>query len=109
MIADSYLDHSAHDLSTDPHTAGAFAYFAPGQFKYMYQGLKAHEGKHIIIGEAASAHHAWVVRNLDSAVRGVFQFLCRHKNENAAAMAAYHIRQAKTVGRTAPFPPSTET
>ena len=31
-----------------------------------------------MIGEAASAHHAWIVGALESAVRGVYQFLCRH-------------------------------
>ena len=51
------------------------------------------DGNHIIIGEAASAHHAWVVGALESAVRGVYQFLFQHSKNSrhiAAALEAYH-------------------
>ncbi|KID96329.1 flavin containing amine oxidoreductase, partial [Metarhizium majus ARSEF 297] len=91
IIAGSYLDHFAHDWSADPYSAGAYAYYGPGQFKYMHQGITASDGKHVIIGEAASAHHAWVVGSLDSAVRGVFQFLCRHRMEDAGVEKAYTL------------------
>ncbi|KAK3368443.1 hypothetical protein B0H63DRAFT_565133 [Podospora didyma] len=88
FLLDQYLDHFAWDWSADPYTVGAFAYFGPGQFQNMYPGLTKTDGKHIIIGEAASAHHAWVVGALESAVRGVYQFLFKHSKRSAAAARA---------------------
>ncbi|KAK6525853.1 hypothetical protein TWF281_010897 [Arthrobotrys megalospora] len=105
IIADSYLDHFAHDWRADPHTTGAFAYFGPGQFKYMYPGITANDGKHIIVGEAASARHGWVVGALDSVVRGVFQFLYRHADENPGVKAAYQLYQENIdMGPYGPLP-----
>src|SRR3569833_1305753 len=83
-----YLDYFAYNWYQDPHAAGAFAYFGPGQFRNMYPGLTNTDGKHVIIGEAASAHHAWVVGALESAVRGVYQFLYKFSKCNEAAAAA---------------------
>ena len=84
----SSATHFAYDWNADPHTTGAFAFFGPGQFSNMYPWIVRNTGKHIIIGEAASAHHAWVVGALESAVRGVYQFLVRHQNESDAARNA---------------------
>lgn len=42
----------------------------------------------MMIGEAASAHHAWVVGSLESAVRGVYQFLYKHDDIPACRAAA---------------------
>ena len=88
IIGDAYETHYAHDWYADPHTAGAFAYFGPGQFSNYYKWIIRNDGKHIIIGEAASAHHAWVVGALESSVRGVYQFLYRHSDRSEAAAKA---------------------
>ena len=88
IISDEYLSHYAHNWYADEHSVGAFAYFGPGQFKDMYPSITANTGQHIIIGEAASAHHAWVVGALESAVRGVYQFLFHHSKYNKAASNA---------------------
>ena len=78
IIDDAYITHFAYDRYTDPGTTGAFAYFGPGQFRNMYPYIVRNDGVHIIIGEASSSHHAWVVGALESAVRGVYQFLYKH-------------------------------
>ena len=82
IISEAYLDHYAYNWHDNPRTVGAFAYFGPGQFKNMYPYVIRNDGKHIIVGEAASAHHAWVVGALESAVRGVYQFLNRHSKRD---------------------------
>ena len=84
IISDAYESHHAYDWNADPGTAGAFAYFGPGQFRNMYPWITRTSGEHIIIGEAASAHHAWVVGALESAVRGVYQFLFKHSAHSKA-------------------------
>ncbi|KAK4446245.1 hypothetical protein QBC34DRAFT_383396 [Podospora aff. communis PSN243] len=78
----------AWNWSSDPTSVGALAYFGPGQFQSMYPGLTKTDGKHIIIGETASAHHAWVGGALESAVRGVYQFLFKHSKRSIAAHRA---------------------
>lgn len=83
IIETNYETHFAYDWYSDPGTTGAFAYFGPGQFKNMYPYIVRNDGTHIIIGEASSAHHAWVVGALESAVRGVYQFLYRHSKHDA--------------------------
>ena len=94
MIREAYITHFAYDWSTDPGTSGAFAYFGPGQFGAMYPWIaNRNDGNHIIIGEAASAHHAWVVGALESATRGVYQFLFAHSGNSEAiknALDAYN-------------------
>ena len=54
----------------------------------MWQWITRTDGNYVIIGECASAHHAWVVGALESAVRGVYQFLFKHSKHSAAAHAA---------------------
>lgn len=68
-----YLDHHAWAWSHDPWTAGAFALFAPGQFKNLYTQFTNPlcDGKLMICGEAISAHHAWISGALDSAYNAV--------------------------------------
>lgn len=63
----------------DPFSAGAFAFYGPGQFSNLYPYLTrpAADSKFHIVGEAASANHAWVVGSLDSAYSAVFKFLYR--------------------------------
>lgn len=88
LIQENYLDHFAYNWYQNPRTVGAFAYFGPGQFSGWYNNLTQSDGKYVIIGEAASAHHAWVVGALESAVRGVYQFLWKHSSKSEAAAAA---------------------
>ena len=88
IISDAWLKHHAYNWYADPRTVGAFAYFGPGQFKNMYPFVTDCDGKHIIIGEAASKHHAWVVGALESAVHGVYHFLTKHAKVNDAARRA---------------------
>ena len=63
----------------DPFSAGAFAMYGPGQFSNLYPYLTrpAADSKFHIVGEAASANHAWIVGSLDSAYSAVFKFLYR--------------------------------
>ncbi|KAI9723444.1 MAG: hypothetical protein M1828_004174 [Chrysothrix sp. TS-e1954] len=103
IINEAYESHYAYDWYADPHTSGAFAYFGPGQFQNMYPWVTRNNGKHVIIGEAASAHHAWVVGALESAVRGVYQFLFRH---SAHSTAAHNALQAYNDGKVdSPYGP----
>ena len=89
LIAGQYIDHYAWDWYHDEQSAGAFAFFGPGQFKNMYPWIIRNNGSYLIIGEAASAHHAWVVGALESAVRAVYQFLwARSGNSWACSEAA---------------------
>ena len=106
MIQENYLTHFAYDWYTDPGTTGAFAYFGPGQFKAMYPWIaNRNDGNHIIIGEAASAHHAWVVGALESATRGVYQFLFAHsKNSTAVKNALDAYNKNKIPGPFGPLP-----
>lgn len=71
--------HHAYSWPQDPNTAGAFALFGPGQFSNLYPYLTrpAADSKFHIVGEASSAHHAWIVGALDSAVAAVLRFLKR--------------------------------
>ena len=103
IISDAYETHYAYDWYADPSTAGAFAYFGPAQFRNMYPWITRTNGKHIIIGEAASAHHAWVVGALESAVRGVYQFLFKHSEKSKAANEALQMYNEHRV--KSPFGP----
>jgi len=76
-ITELYGTHPAYAWSKDPHAAGAFALFSPGQFSTLipYLMRPVADSRFVIIGEAASANHAWIVGALDSAVRGLTQIL----------------------------------
>ncbi|TPX12414.1 uncharacterized protein E0L32_006826 [Thyridium curvatum] len=71
--------HHAFSWTHDPFTSGAFALFGPGQFSNLYPYLSrpAAQAKFHIVGEASSAHHAWIVGSLDSACAAVYRFLRR--------------------------------
>ena len=104
MIEEAYITHFAYDWYTDPGTSGAFAYFGPGQFSAMYPWIaNRNDGNHVIIGEAASAHHAWVVGALESATRGVYQFLFAHSKNSTAIEKALDAYNANKI--PAPFGP----
>ncbi|KAK6357702.1 hypothetical protein TWF718_002011 [Orbilia javanica] len=78
-IKDAFITHHAYSWSEDPATAGAFALFAPGQFSNLYPYLTrpAADSKFHIVGEASSAHHAWIVGALDSAYAALHKFFYR--------------------------------
>ncbi|RHZ66401.1 hypothetical protein CDV55_103203 [Aspergillus turcosus] len=80
-IQDLYLDHHAFSWTNAPFSCGAFAMFGPGQFSNLYPYLirPAADGKFHIVGEAASAHHGWLVGALNSAYMAVYKFLFRYK------------------------------
>ena len=106
IISEAYVTHFAYDWYNDPGTTGAFAYFGPGQFQAMWPWIAMrNDGNHIIIGEAASAHHAWVVGALESATRGVYQFLFAHsKNSSAIQDALDAYNDGKILGPFGPLP-----
>ncbi|KAK1996792.1 hypothetical protein LX36DRAFT_722358 [Colletotrichum falcatum] len=74
MIHSEYLEHHAYDWYHDPHMAGAFAYFGPCQFSKLYPAITKPNasGQLFFVGEAASAHHAWVVGALESVIRALY-------------------------------------
>lgn len=79
-ITDEFETYHAYDWSTDPYTCGgAFALFSPSQFSRLYPALvqPLADSRLHIIGEAASAHHAWVAGALESAARAVYLMLGR--------------------------------
>lgn len=81
IITSSYQSHHAFNWTHDPYTSGAFALFGPGQFEnyYPYLVRPAADGKFHMVGEASSAHHAWIVGALDSAHAAVLRFLYRYE------------------------------
>ncbi|KAE9970475.1 hypothetical protein BLS_004896 [Venturia inaequalis] len=108
IIDDQWLDHYAYNWYENPRMAGAFAYFGPQQFSNLYNDVTASDGKYMIIGEATSAHHAWVVGALESAVRGVYQFLCTATESappEAAVWKAYNAYNNREIpGPFGPIP-----
>ncbi|MCJ1442522.1 MAG: hypothetical protein MMC23_003018 [Stictis urceolatum] len=82
LISSLYETHHAYDWSKDPYTCGgAFALYSPTQFKNLYPNIvrPAADSRLHIVGEAASAHHAWIVGALDSSVRGIWLMLERFR------------------------------
>ena len=104
VIEDVYDTHFAYDWYSDPGTTGTFAYFGPGQFKKMYPYIIRNDGVHIIIGEAASAHHAWVVGALESAVRGIYQFLYHHSKDDKVNEVLQAYNEGKVMEPFGPIP-----
>lgn len=74
LLNEQYDTHHAWDWYKDENMSGAFAYFGPSQFSNMWQEIIKPNayGQLYLIGEAASAHHAWVVGALESVVRAVY-------------------------------------
>lgn len=90
LIEKSYETHHAFDWYQDPHASGAFAFFGPGQFSKMWPEIIRPNGWLYLIGEAASAHHAWIVGALESSVRAVFQMLqSLHLQDEKLSFPAY--------------------
>ncbi|CAI6341398.1 unnamed protein product [Periconia digitata] len=73
------VDWHTFSWQNDSHSSGAFALFGPGQFTHLYPHLlKALEGSNnsmFIIGEHASAHHAWIAGALYSSATSLYVWL----------------------------------
>ncbi|KAL9626692.1 MAG: hypothetical protein Q9204_007110, partial [Flavoplaca sp. TL-2023a] len=84
MIKASYITHYGFDWAMDDYSSGAYAFFGPGQFSALYPSLirPQSDSRFHIVGEAASANHAWIVGALESAYRGVWMVLERFKCYN---------------------------
>jgi len=98
MVSELYLDHYAHDWTHDPNTAGAFAFFRPQQFSNVWNKLIHPGGNLLLIGEASSPHHAWVVGALESAVHGVTLWLKTRQDQIAGAADAVKILETAKKG-----------
>ncbi|KAF8861208.1 hypothetical protein BDZ45DRAFT_587255 [Acephala macrosclerotiorum] len=75
LISDNYIDHHAFDWYKEPNAAGAFAFFRPQQFSSMWNKMIQPSGDVVIVGEASSPHHAWVVGALESVVHGIHAWM----------------------------------
>ena len=91
-IKEVYMTHHSYDWYKDPFTSGAFALFGPGQFQNLYPFIQcpAADGKFHIVGEASSAHHAWISGALDSAARAVYFFLKKYDLREYMTMLLDH-------------------
>ncbi|KAK4163712.1 hypothetical protein QBC43DRAFT_344953 [Cladorrhinum sp. PSN259] len=103
IISCSYLDHYAHNWSTDPNTAGAFAFFRAQQFSTLWPKIITPSGDLVITGEAASPHHAWVVGAIESSVVGLYSWLYSRAFEIPGAIKALRL-----IDGTDPLPPVAE-
>lgn len=81
IITESYVDHFSFDWDNEPTTAGAFAFFKPQQFSGLWAKIVQPSGDVVIIGEAASPHHAWVVGALESAINGIYLWLAKNADK----------------------------
>ncbi|KAH6912095.1 hypothetical protein BKA70DRAFT_825599 [Coprinopsis sp. MPI-PUGE-AT-0042] len=72
-----YVNHHAWNWNHDAWTGGAFAFFGPGQYEYLYQALNlpAADGRLQWAGELLSIRHAWIVGALDSAWTACLRYL----------------------------------
>lgn len=82
LISNLYDSHFAYDWYKDEHY-GRLCILWPWSISKCFPYIVQNEGTHFIIGKAASAHNAWVVGALESAVRSVYQFLYKHSKHSA--------------------------
>ncbi|KIP03625.1 hypothetical protein PHLGIDRAFT_77283 [Phlebiopsis gigantea 11061_1 CR5-6] len=77
FLADQWLEAYPYSWSQDPRTMGAFGFFGPAQFQYLYQALTrpAAWGRLHFAGEGMSVRHGWVVGALESSYRAVQEVL----------------------------------
>jgi monoamine oxidase len=77
LLDQEFEDIHGHHWGGDPDSAGAFAYFGPGQFRAFYPALvqPAADGRMFLVGEACSAHHGWIAGSLESSYRAIRQYL----------------------------------
>lgn len=85
-IREQLIEYYAYDWNADPNMSGSVAMFAPGQFRRLHASLlrPAAEGNLHFVGEATSTTHAWVVGSLNSAWRGVYNFLEKQRAEGGS-------------------------
>jgi len=98
-ISASYLDHYAHNWSDDATTAGAFAFFRAQQFSTLWPKVVQPAGNLVMIGEASSPHHAWVVGAIESAVAGLYSWLYSRMDLPGAKEAVWLIDGTTPVPR----------
>lgn len=75
----------------DPHSAGAFCWFTPGQHETLYEHLIAPENRLFFAGEHASLTPTWQQGALESAVRAVDQLL---QAANGEAFVSLQVERA---------------
>lgn len=77
LLDEEFVDLHGHHWGGDPDSAGAFAYFGPGQFRAFYPALvqPAANDHLFLVGEACSPHHGWIAGSLQSTHRAMFQYL----------------------------------
>ena len=80
-LSELYEEHHAFDWHNHEFSSGAYAKYGPGQFSNLYPALTSPTAgsRFHFAGEAASAHHGWIVGALDSAHQAVINFLRRFK------------------------------
>ncbi|KAK3377971.1 hypothetical protein B0H63DRAFT_451800 [Podospora didyma] len=88
LISHSYMNHYSYNWNADPNQAGAFAFFRPQQFSTLWPKIITPAGDLVIVDEAASPHHAWVVGNIESAVQGLYSWLFSRLGDVPGAAAA---------------------
>ncbi|KAF6745152.1 hypothetical protein DFP72DRAFT_1077748 [Ephemerocybe angulata] len=73
-------------------TGGAFAFFGPGQYDYLYNALNgtAADGRLQWAGELLSVRHAWIVGALDSAWAAVNKYL--YLSNNAKELPEFYLK-----------------
>ena len=71
-ISASYLNYYSYNWSHDAMTAGAFAFFRAQQFSTLQPKVMQLARDLVLISEALSLHHAWVVSAIKSAVTGLY-------------------------------------
>jgi monoamine oxidase len=85
-------EYYGYSWANDPYSSGAFALFGPGQFTNLYPALfsplKGSDNNIYIIGEHASAHHAWLSGAFYSAATSLYGWLMG-LGEEGQRMAQY--------------------
>ncbi|KAJ3505079.1 hypothetical protein NMY22_g17706 [Coprinellus aureogranulatus] len=77
FIREQHVKTFSWNWNHNAWTGGAFAFFGPGQYEYLYDALNAPgaDGRLQWAGELLSVRHAWIVGALDSAWAAVVKYL----------------------------------
>lgn len=78
------LDRKVWNWDTHRWSAGAYAWFMPGQHTELYRHVIEPEGRIFIAGEHSSLNHSWMQGALESGVRAVNEVLQAGSREPAA-------------------------
>ncbi|TEB18099.1 FAD/NAD(P)-binding domain-containing protein [Coprinellus micaceus] len=78
-------------------SGGAFAFFGPGQYEYLYGALNgtAADGRLQWAGELLSVRHAWIVGALDSAWAAVMKY--HHISNRSHDLEAFYTQWGKNL------------